>query len=145
MQRYTSFDLGKIGEDVRREKCFSIEKTAAHEILNVRVLPLGAVVTHKARVINELSFDFVQQSKKGGLNAETGVNSVPPSLCVEALPEFLIELVSLRAENPKPRLLMATTDVNDTYRDVRIDPNQAHSVCYTVGDLVVIDFRLTFG
>ena len=37
-------DLGKIGEDVRREKCLVIEKTAAHEIPNVRVLPLGEVV-----------------------------------------------------------------------------------------------------
>ena len=73
------------------------------------------------------------------------MNSVPPSLCAEALPEFLTELVSLRAENPKLRLLMATTDVNDAYRNVRIDPNQAHNFCYTVGDLVVIDFRLTFG
>ena len=41
--------------------------------------------------------------------------------------------------------LMATTGVNDSYRNVRIDPNQARNVCYTVGDLVVIDFRLTFG
>ena len=40
---------------------------------------------------------------------------------------------------------MATTDVNDSYRNVRIDPNQARNVCYTVGDLVIIDFRLTFG
>ena len=46
---------------------------------------------------------------------------------------------------PQLRSLMATTDVNDTYRYVRIDPNQAHNFCYTVGDLVVIDFRLTFG
>ena len=28
------------GEDVRREKCLVIKKTAAHEIPNVRVLPL---------------------------------------------------------------------------------------------------------
>ena len=38
-------DLGKIGEDVRREKCLVIEKTSARQNPNVRVLPLGAVVT----------------------------------------------------------------------------------------------------
>ena len=102
-------------------------------------------MTHKVRVINDLSFDLFNRAKKGGLNAETDVNSVPPSLRAEALPEFLTELVSLRAENPKVRLLMATTDVNDAYRNVRIDPNQDHNFCYTIGDLVVIDFRLTFG
>ena len=70
---------------------------------------------------------------------------MPPSLCTEAHPEFLTELVSLRAENAKLRLLMATTDVNDAYRNVRINLNQAHNFRYTVGDLVVVDFRLTFG
>ena len=72
-------------------------------------------MTHKVRVINDLSFDLFSRAKKGGFNAETDVNSVPPSLCAEALPEFLTELASLRVENPKLRLLMATTDVNDAY------------------------------
>lgn len=40
---------------------------------------------------------------------------------------------------------MATTDVNDAYRNVRVDPDQAHNFCYAVDDLIVIDFRLTFG
>ena len=111
----------------------------------MRVLPLGAVVTHKVRVIDDMSFDLFNRAKKGGLNPETYVNSVPPSLCAEALSEFLTELVSLRAENPKLRLLMATTDVNNAYRNVRIDKNQAHNFCYTVGDLIVIDCRLTSG
>ena len=78
----------KIGEDVRREKCLVIKKSAAHEIPNVRVLPLGAVVTHKVRVINDLSFDLYNRAKRGGLIAETDVNSVPSSLCAEALPNF---------------------------------------------------------
>ena len=78
----------KIGEDVRREKYLVIKKSAAHEIPNVRILPLGAVVTHKIRVINDLSFDLFNRAKKGGLNAETDVNSVPPSLCAEALHNF---------------------------------------------------------
>ena len=53
------------GEYVRREKCLVIENTATHEILNVRVLPLGAVVTHKVRVINDLSFDMFNRAKGG--------------------------------------------------------------------------------
>ena len=117
---------------MRREKCLIIEKTAANEIPNVRVLPLRAVVTHKVRVINDLSFDLFSRANKGGLDAKTDVNNVPLSLCAEALPEVLTELVNLGAENPKLRLLMATTDVNDAYRNVIIDPNQAHNVCYTV-------------
>ena len=40
---------------------------------------------------------------------------------------------------------MATTVVNDAYRNVRVDPDQAHNFCYAVDDLIAIDFRLTFG
>ena len=93
----------KIGEDVRREKCLVIEKMAAHEIPNEGALPLGAVVTHKVRVVNDLSLNLFNRAKKGDLNAETDGNSVPPRQCAEALPKFLTELVSLRAENPKLR------------------------------------------
>ena len=71
-----------------REKCLVIGKTAAHEIPNVRVLPLGAVVTHKVRVINDLSFDLFNRAKKGGLKAEKDVNSVPPSPCREWAANF---------------------------------------------------------
>ena len=136
----------KIGEDVRRERCLVINKAAAHDIPNLRVMPLGAVVTpKKVRIISDLSFEPENRGVKGGLNADTDVDSVPPSLCAEALPEFLTELVSLRAANPKRRILMATTDVNDAYRNVRVDPDQAHNFCYAVDDLIAIDFRLTFG
>ena len=40
---------------------------------------------------------------------------------------------------------MATTDVNDAYRNERVDPDEAYNFCYIVDDLVVIDVRLTFG
>ena len=35
--------------------------------------------------------------------------------------------------------------MSDAFRNVRIDPDEAHQFCYTVGELVVIDFRPTFG
>ena len=131
---------------MRRERCLVIHKSAAHEIPHLRVMPLGAVVTSKkVRIINDLSFDFDNIRVKGGLNADTDEKSTPPSLCAEALPNFLTELVSLRAANPNLRILMATTDVNDAYRNVRVDPDQAHNFCYVVDDIIVIDFRLTFG
>ena len=65
-EEYLPLIWKQIGEDVRREKCLVIEKTAAREIPNVRALLLGAVATHKVRVPNDLSFDRVQQSEKGG-------------------------------------------------------------------------------
>ena len=37
----------KIREDIRRQKCIVTLKSAAHEIPNLRVSPLAAVVTYK--------------------------------------------------------------------------------------------------
>ena len=63
-----------------------IKKSAAHEIPNLRVSPLGAVVTHKVRIINDYSFSFEAQNRKtkGGLNADTDSDSVSPCLRAEA-------------------------------------------------------------
>ena len=70
---------------------------------------------------------------------------MPQCLCAEALPKFLEELVSQRKKYPTKRILMSKTDASDAFRNVRIDPDEAHNFCYTVEELVAIDFRLTFG
>ena len=36
---------------------------------------------------------------------------------------------------------MSAADVPDAFRNVRVDPDKVHSICYTVGDLVVTDYR----
>ena len=41
--------------------------------------------------------------------------------------------------------MMSKADVSDAFRNVRVDPDKTVNFCYTVGELVVIDFRLTFG
>ena len=66
-----------------------MEKSAAHEIPNLRVSPLAAVLTHKVWIIHGLWFDELR-GKKGGLNGDTGHDTVPQSsLCAHALPKFL--------------------------------------------------------
>ena len=134
----------KLGKYVRRQKCLVIQKSAAHEIPNLQVSPLGAVVTHKVRIINDFSFETHSKRKKGGLNADTDPDTVPQCLCAEALPKFLTELVKLRRKYPDQRILMSKADVSGAFQNVRVDPDKAHKFCYTVGELVVIDFRLTF-
>ena len=77
-----------------------ILKSAAHEIPKLGVSPLAAVVTHKVRIINDLSFDEQSREKKGGLNRDTDPDTVPQCLCALALPKFLAELVTLRKKFP---------------------------------------------
>ena len=107
--------------------------------------PLAAIVTCKVRIKIGLSFDEQRRGKNGGLNGNTDPDTVPQCLCAHALSKFLDELVALRKKFPVERILMSKADVVDPFRNVRVHPDQAHSFCYTVGDLVVIDFRLTFG
>ena len=40
---------------------------------------------------------------------------------------------------------MSKADVSDAFRNVRVDSGEARDFCYTVGEIIVIDFRLTFG
>ena len=124
-----------------------IQNSAAHEIPNLRVSPLGAFVAHKVRIINDFSFETQSKRREGGLNADTDPPPVPQCLCAEALPKFLTELVSLRRKCLDQRIQMSKADVSDAFQNVRVDLDEAHNFCYTVGEflLVVIDFRLRFG
>ena len=54
-------------------------------------------------------------------------------------------MARLRGKHPNKRILVSKPDVSDAFRNLREDPVQAHSVGYVVRDLMVIDFRLTFG
>lgn len=44
----------KLGDDLRRAKCLTIRKAAAHEIPNLRVPPPATVVTRKDRVLSAI-------------------------------------------------------------------------------------------
>ena len=94
-----------------------IQKSAAHDIHNLRGSLLAAVVTHKVRIINDLSFDVQSRENKGGLNGNTNPDTVPQCLCAEALPKFLDELVTLRKKFPEKRILMSKADVSDAFRN----------------------------
>ena len=81
---------------IRRQTLLVTQKSAAHEILNLRVFPLAAVVTHNVRIVKDLSFDVQSREKKGGLNGDTDPDTAPQCLCAEALSNFLDELVTFR-------------------------------------------------
>ena len=136
----------KLCEDVRRNRCLVFTREAAEKIVGLRVAPLGAVVTHKVRIINDCSFDpSTVRGEKGGLNRDTISEEVPPCLCGEALPPLLNVLTDLRIRFPNRRILLAKEDVTAAFRNVRVAPDQAQTFCYMVDDVLVADFRLTFG
>lgn len=84
-----------------------ILKSASHEISNLRVFPLAAVVVHKIRTIADLSFDEQRREKRGGLDRDIDPDIVAQSPCVLALSTFLAEFVSLRKQFPVMRILMS--------------------------------------
>ena len=109
--------------------------------------PLGAVVTHKVRIINDYSFDVdAARGEKGGLNEDTQTQDVPKCLCADALPSLLNALTDLRIRFPHLRILLAKADVTDPFRDEGqgITAPSAE-LCYVVDDVLAADFRLTFG
>ena len=64
--------------------------------------PLGAVVTHKVKIINDYSFDVqAARGEKGGLNKDTHSEEVPKCLCGQAFPTLLQALTDLRERFPQ--------------------------------------------
>ena len=94
-------------------------KSAAHETSNLTVSPFAAVVKHKVRIINDLSFDAQGRKKKGGFNKDTDPDTVPKCLGDLAPPKLLDELVSLRKKFTAKRILMSKADLSDSERSGR--------------------------
>ena len=114
----------KLCEDVRRNRCLVFTRDAAEKIVGLRVAPLGAVVTHKVRIINDYSFNpSTARGEKGGLNRDTVSEEVPPCLCEEALPALLNVLTDLRIRFPNRRILLDKADVTEAFRNVRVAPD----------------------
>ena len=85
--------------------------------------PLGAVVTHKVRIINDYSFNVdAARREKGGLTRDMQTEDVPKCLCGDALPSALTDL---RLRFPHLRILLAEADATDAFRNVRVSPRQA--------------------
>ena len=135
----------KICEYVRRNRCLVFTRETAAKIVERRVAPLGTVVTHKVRIINDYLVDPSRiRGEKGDLNCDT-VSEEPPYLGGEALPTLLNVSTNLRIRFPNLRILLAKADVKDAFRNVRVAPDQAQTFCYVVDDLLVVGVWLIFG
>ena len=124
----------KLGEVVRRDMCLAMRKSFRKKKPYPEGVAPRAVVTHKVRIINDLSFEMRHRNKKGGLSRDTDLDSVSPCLCArQPFQTFLTEIVSLRQKYLVERILMNKADVSDGFRNVRVDPDQAHNFCYSIG------------
>ena len=88
---------GKLFEDIGRNRVLVFDRESAASLKGLRVAPLGAVVTHKVRIINDYSFGAgAARGEKGGLNRDTITEEVPKFLCADALLALLKALTDLR-------------------------------------------------
>ena len=132
----------KLFENVRPNCVLVFDRESAASLKGLRVAPLGAVVTHKVRIINDYSFEAgAARGENGGLNRDTLTEKVPKCLCGDALSALLKALRDLRIRFPHLRILLAKENVTDAFRNVRIAPHQAQNFCYVVADVLVSDFR----
>ena len=82
-------------KDERMNMGLGFKKKAVAGLGDVRVTPLGAMVTIKVRTINDLSFDSTTVRRtKGDLNLDTVTQDIPRCLCGEALPRLLAEILN---------------------------------------------------
>ena len=79
------------------------------------------------------------------MNKKIHVEEVPKCLCGQALPTLRQALADLRIRLPQRRISLAKADVTDSFRNARVTLHQAKNFRYMVDDVLVLDFRLTFG
>ena len=96
---------GKLFDDIRRNRVLVFNRDSAPSIKGLRVAPLGAVVIHETRTINDYCFDVqAAGGKKGALNKDTHTEEVRKCLCGQALPTLLQALTDLRTRSPQKRI-----------------------------------------
>ena len=128
--------MGNTSGRCKDEQVPSFQKAVAG-LGDVRVAPLGAVVTSKVRITNDLSFDpTTVRGTKGGLNLDTVTEDIFRCLCGEPLPRLLAE--TLNSES------VSKVDVSDAFRNVRLAQSMQTRSCYVRDDLIVAGLRLTF-
>ena len=89
-------------------------------------------MTHKVRKTNVFFGGCAEQREQRVLNGGIDPDTVPKSLCAEALPKFLDELVTLRKNFAEQSMMVSKADVSDAFRNVRVVPDNSHRFCYTV-------------
>ena len=88
----STLEVGNTSGRCKGENVISIKNKAVAG-LGVRVAPLGAVVTSKVRIINDLSLDPITLGcTKGGLDLNTVTQDILRCLCGEALPKLLAKI-----------------------------------------------------
>ena len=103
--------------EVRKNKCLAFKKKALAGLGDVRVASLGAVVTSKMRIINDLSFDpTTLRGTKGGLNLDIVTQDILRCLCAEALPKFSGKIYIYI----KLRIFVSKADVPDAFRKMKV-------------------------
>ena len=123
-----------------KNKCLAFKKKAVAGLGDVRVASLGAVVTSKVRIINDLSFDpTTVRGTKGGLNLDTVTQDIPRCRG-EALPKLSGKQYIYQTQNLGLKSRRAgRVQKNES------TPEYTNKICYVRDDLIVADLRLAFG
>lgn len=67
--------------------------------------PLGAVASKKARIVHDYTFSPTTQGRTQiSVNADPGLDEVPPCLCALVLPKLLKGFVQFRQKFPTKRI-----------------------------------------
>lgn len=134
----SSYVVLKINEDLKRGRILIFSRSSARKTRILRVPPLEAVESpEKVRVTHGLTFNMSKDNRRKGDDAHSSVHTLPPSLCAQALPTLLRELIALRRRYPERRILISKTDLHYAFRNVRTNPACcAQSFGYTSDDFV---------
>lgn len=147
---HTTPILDKIVSDVVVGRALVFDINFVHEILGLRVSPLGVVQEPKFRIIHYLTFAAARRSataKVAGacrtrVNADTDFGRAPECLLGHVLLEILMRILFLRQlHGESVEIMHCRVDVREAFRQVLIDPSKASVFGYVMGDVVLVVIR----
>ena len=140
---HTSKIMDKIVSDVTLGRALVFDTRFIHEILGLRVSPLGVVEEPKFRIIHDLTFAAAGRTS---VNADTDFGRAPECLLGHVLFDILSRILFLRQlHGESVQIMLCRVDVREAFRQVVIDPSRASVFGYVMGDVVVVDLRAQFG
>ena len=148
MHTHSDLVWRRLVEDLAWGRVVVLHKSMARGIKHIRVSPLAVAESKdKKRVILDLSYGKGgPQRGRTGVNGDTNFDGAPLCEVGGVLTNVLRRICALRdAVGTKVPVYTAKMDVKDAFRRIHVEWEKAPVFAYTVGNLLVIDFRMPFG
>lgn len=133
-----------VWDDVTLGRALVVPLSAASDMRDFRVSPLGVVQGRKLRIVHDLTFDG--GGSRTSVNADTDFLANSPCDLGRVVGDICRRILYVcHRHGVRASIMLARVDVKKAFRHALVDPAGVASFAYGVGNYVVVERRLQFG